>query len=67
MSKAPPAGKPSLKEKGHHVLSNAKSVDYSDMEMNRNREFRGHGHVSNNIQSRKNKSKSSEDMNRQAT
>ncbi|ERL83615.1 hypothetical protein D910_00739, partial [Dendroctonus ponderosae] len=68
LAKATSSGKPSLKEKGHHMLSSAKSVDYSDMEMNRNREFRGgHGHnsVSNNIQSRKNKSKSSEDMNRQ--
>ncbi|KAH1004956.1 hypothetical protein HUJ05_005717 [Dendroctonus ponderosae] len=68
LAKATSSGKPSLKEKGHHMLSSAKSVDYSDMEMNRNREFRGgHGHnsVSNNIQSRKNKSKSSEDMNRE--
>ncbi|ENN80909.1 hypothetical protein YQE_02697, partial [Dendroctonus ponderosae] len=58
LAKATSSGKPSLKEKGHHMLSSAKSVDYSDMEMNRNREFRGgHGHnsVSNNIQSRKNK------------
>ncbi|XP_066143980.1 protein still life, isoform SIF type 1 isoform X2 [Euwallacea fornicatus] len=53
--------------KDHHVLSSTKSVDYSEMEMNRDPEFRGHLHnnVSNNIQARRSKSKSSEDMNRE--
>ncbi|CAH1128391.1 unnamed protein product [Ceutorhynchus assimilis] len=55
-------------KKEHHILSNAKSVDYSDMEMSRDPEFRSghmHNNVSNNLQSRRNKSKSSEDMNRE--
>lgn len=57
--------KPSLKD--HHVLTSTKSVDYSEIEMNRDPEFRSghvHNNVSNNLQSRRNKSKSSEEMNR---
>ncbi|XP_050309529.1 protein still life, isoform SIF type 1 isoform X3 [Anthonomus grandis grandis] len=53
----------------HHVLSNAKSVDYSDIELAREQaELRGahlHNNLSNNLQARRSKSKSSEDMNRE--
>lgn len=51
----------------HHVLTNTKSVDYSDMDMVREAELRtAHHHnvLNNNISNRRNKSKSTEDMNR---
>ncbi|XP_057653123.1 protein still life, isoform SIF type 1 isoform X3 [Diorhabda carinulata] len=60
--------RPPLRDNFHHVLTNTKSVDYSDIDMIRDAELRAahHHNVVNNNISRKNKSKSTEDMNRES-
>lgn len=59
--------RPPLRENAHHVLTNTKSVDYSDMDMREMDMRNAHHHnlLNNNISSRRNKSKSTEDMNRE--
>lgn len=60
--------RPPLRENMHHVLTNTKSVDYSDIDMMRDAELRAthhHNVLNNNISNRRNKSKSTEDMNRE--
>lgn len=50
----------------HHVLTNTKSVDYSEIDMAREAEMRAahhHNVLNNNLNHRRNKSKSTEDMN----
>lgn len=57
---------PSLRD--HHVLTNTKSVDYSEIDMVRDAELRAvhhHNMMNNAMGSRRNKSKSTEDMNRE--
>lgn len=56
--------RPPLRENTHHVLTNTKSVDYSEMDIV---DMRTHHHnlLNNNINNRRNKSKSTEDMNRE--
>ncbi|XP_017786934.1 PREDICTED: protein still life, isoform SIF type 1-like, partial [Nicrophorus vespilloides] len=51
----------------HHVLTNTKSVDYSEIDMVRDAELRAahHHNILNNNISKRNKSKSTEDMNRE--
>ncbi|RZC34720.1 still life, isoform SIF type 1, partial [Asbolus verrucosus] len=59
--------RPPLRENTHHVLTNTKSVDYSEIDM-RDVDLRtAHHHniLNNNISNRRNKSKSTEDMNRE--
>ncbi|CAG9832851.1 unnamed protein product [Diabrotica balteata] len=61
--------RPPLRDNLHHVLTNTKSVDYSEIDMVRDAELRAahhHNVVNNNISSRRNKSKSTEDMNRES-
>lgn len=58
--------RPPLRENSHHMLTNTKSVDYSDIDMVREVELRHHHNVlNNNITNKRNKSKSTEDMNRE--
>lgn len=60
--------RPPLRENLHHVLTNTKSVDYSDIDMVRDAELRAahhHNMLNNNISGRRSKSKSTEDMNRE--
>ncbi|XP_022905977.1 protein still life, isoform SIF type 1 isoform X4 [Onthophagus taurus] len=57
---------PSLRD--HHILTNTKSVDYSDIDMVRDAELRAvhhHNMLNAGIGSRRSKSKSTEDMNRE--
>lgn len=57
-----------LRDNLHHVLTNTKSVDYSDIDMVREAELRAahhHNVINNNITNRRSKSKSTEDMNRE--
>ncbi|XP_060516827.1 protein still life, isoform SIF type 1 isoform X3 [Cylas formicarius] len=57
-----------LRENMHHVLTNTKSVDYSEIDMVRDAELRAshhHANLANTLQGRRNKSKSTEDMNRE--
>ncbi|KAL3281788.1 hypothetical protein HHI36_004989, partial [Cryptolaemus montrouzieri] len=52
----------------HHLLTNTKSVDYSDVDMVREAELRAahhHNVINNNLTNRRSKSKSTEDMNRE--
>lgn len=52
----------------HHVLTNTKSVDYSEIDMVREAELRAahhHNMLNNNLSGRRSKSKSTEDMNTQ--
>ncbi|XP_018324998.1 protein still life, isoform SIF type 1 [Agrilus planipennis] len=60
-----------LRENVHHVLTNTRSVDYPDMDVIRDAELRAaHQNMlnnnSDNITNRRNKSKSTEDMNRES-
>ncbi|KAL1514140.1 hypothetical protein ABEB36_003448 [Hypothenemus hampei] len=58
----------SHKDNVHHVLTSTKSVDYADIEINTDGDLRSnhaHNNVGNNAQSRRSRSKSSEDMNRE--
>lgn len=60
--------RPPLRENMHHVLTNTKSVDYSEIDMVREAELRAahhHNILNNNLGGRRNKSKSTEDMNMQ--
>ncbi|KAJ8918396.1 hypothetical protein NQ315_008092 [Exocentrus adspersus] len=60
--------RPPLRDNLHHVLTNTKSVDYSEIDMVRDAELRAahhHNVLNNNINNRRNKSKSTEDMNRE--
>ncbi|KAJ8926320.1 hypothetical protein NQ314_021336 [Rhamnusium bicolor] len=60
--------RPPLRDNLHHVLTNTKSVDYSEIDMVRDAELRSahhHNVLNNNISNRRNKSKSTEDMNRE--
>ncbi|KAK9744060.1 hypothetical protein QE152_g8112 [Popillia japonica] len=57
---------PSLRE--HHILTNTKSVDYSDIDMVRDAELRTvhqYNLMNNTMSGRRSKSKSTEDMNRE--
>ncbi|XP_044267188.1 protein still life, isoform SIF type 1 isoform X3 [Tribolium madens] len=59
--------RPPLRENTHHVLTNTKSVDYSEIDM-REMDLRAahhHNLLNNNISNRRSKSKSTEDMNRE--
>ncbi|KAK9888791.1 hypothetical protein WA026_001015 [Henosepilachna vigintioctopunctata] len=52
----------------HHILTNTKSVDYADVDMIREAELRAahhHNVLNNNLTNRRNKSKSTEDMNKE--
>lgn len=58
--------RPPLRENSHHILSNTKSVDYSEIDVVREVDLRHHHNMlNNNITNRRNKSKSTEDMNRE--
>ncbi|XP_076255312.1 guanine nucleotide exchange factor still life isoform X3 [Rhynchophorus ferrugineus] len=60
--------RPPLRENLHHVLTNTKSIDYSEIDMIRDAEFRAthqSNNLSNTLQNKRNKSKSTEDMNRE--
>ncbi|KAJ8968878.1 hypothetical protein NQ317_018634, partial [Molorchus minor] len=60
--------RPPLRDNLHHILTNTKSVDYSEIDMVRDAELRAahhHNVLNNNISARRNKSKSTEDMNRE--
>jgi hypothetical protein len=60
--------RPPLRDNAHHVLTNTKSVDYSEIDMVREVDLRNahhHNLLNNNITNRRNKSKSTEDMNRE--
>ncbi|KAF5297733.1 hypothetical protein FQR65_LT09906 [Abscondita terminalis] len=60
--------RPPFRDNLHHVLTNTRSVDYSDVDMVREAELRSahhHNILNNNISSRRSKSKSTEDMNTQ--
>ncbi|KAJ8948406.1 hypothetical protein NQ318_009917 [Aromia moschata] len=60
--------RPPLRDNLHHVLTNTKSVDYSEIDMVRDAELRAahhHNILNNNISARRSKSKSTEDMNRE--
>lgn len=60
--------RPPLRDNLHHVLTNTKSVDYSEIDMVREAELRAahhHNVLNNNLTNRRNKSKSTEDMNRE--
>nr|XP_015835965.1 PREDICTED: protein still life, isoform SIF type 1 isoform X7 [Tribolium castaneum] len=59
--------RPPLRDNAHHVLTNTKSVDYSEIDM-REMDLRAahhHNLLNNNISNRRSKSKSTEDMNRE--
>lgn len=52
----------------HHVLTNTKSADYTELDMVRDADLRAahhHNFLNNNINNRRSKSKSTEDMNTQ--
>ncbi|VEN58877.1 unnamed protein product [Callosobruchus maculatus] len=57
-----------LRDNMHHVLTNTKSIDYSEIDMIREAEMRAASHaqnmMNNNLGGRRSKSKSTEDMNR---
>lgn len=60
--------RPQIRGNMHHVLTNTKSADYAELDMVRDAELRAahhHNFLNNNISARRNKSKSTEDMNTQ--